>query len=280
MQRLMGRAWTMIVRSRMQHGWASYCGSHHERNQDAVLAQPPLFAVADGVGGGSFGELASSQMLEWCRSIPSGAWKKPRALDEWISRADSVIAQHLRSVDAAGCSATTFAAVWMAISGTASIVHVGDTRVIHLQCTGTRVRVRPLTQDQTYANLGEEPVPGSGPDDPARMVGVGSVGQPKSTQVRMRENDMILICSDGLHRHVESQRMAQVASDGIARGFSCKDLAEALCLEAIKSGSQDDTSAVLLRLCPFAGVRRPLRMALTMTILLALVTVLYRSVRV
>ena len=42
-----------------QHAAATDPGRRRRRNEDAYVVQPPLFAVADGMGGAQAGEIAS-----------------------------------------------------------------------------------------------------------------------------------------------------------------------------------------------------------------------------
>ena len=114
-------------RPRIESGWASLRGAGHARNQDAVLAAAPLFAVADGVGGGSAGELASSQLLAWCRDIPPNAWRRPETLAARLREADAALAQALHALSPGGRSATTFAGAWLRADGR-SLVAMSATR--------------------------------------------------------------------------------------------------------------------------------------------------------
>lgn len=240
----------------LESAWVSLRGTGHDRNQDAVLVSPPAFAVADGVGGGSAGELASSKMLEYCRRIPEQTWRSPALLSRCLARADGVLRDSLRE-HTPDPSATTFAGVWVDHRGRGVMAHVGDARIIGIT-PGTRYcRVQSLTLDQTYGNLGETPPPGGRADDPARMLGVGEAGVPPVERLKLREGDLLLLCTDGLHRFVDAAQMADLIQQARRQRDSLSSLASALALAARQAGSRDDISVLLLRCNPWLGARRP-----------------------
>ncbi len=51
---------TLVAR----HAALTDIGLHRSTNEDAYVAEPPLFAVADGMGGAQAGEVASHLALE------------------------------------------------------------------------------------------------------------------------------------------------------------------------------------------------------------------------
>ena len=84
------------------------------------------------------------------------------------------------------------------------IAWVGDCRIYRLRARPT-TPVELLTRDDTYGHLGETPPPGGSPDDPARMVGNGAVDAPNVASVELGDGEMLMLCSDGLHKHVPPQ---------------------------------------------------------------------------
>jgi serine/threonine protein phosphatase PrpC len=268
------RQWLLACRPRLESGWASVRGAGHERNQDAVLAAAPLFAVADGVGGGSSGELASSELLAWCRRIEPPDWRSPHALAAKLREADAALAAALERLNPGSRSATTFAGVWLRSNGRGVVAHVGDSRVLQLRPRSGAWRLTRLTTDQTYAYLEEVPPEGSRPDDPARMVGVGAIGEPPVARLHLRENAWLLLCSDGLHRFVPEPAVAALCRRDADAPLH--EMAQKLAQAALQAGSRDDISVLLVRLNPRGGARVPFWLALAVCLMAALVLAFIR----
>src|SRR5207302_1121907 len=67
-----------------------------------------------------------------------------------------------------------------------------------------------LTLDDTYRHLSEQPPPGGSLDDPARMVGNGAVDAPNVRDVDLGCGEMLLLCSDGIHKHAGPRDIARL----------------------------------------------------------------------
>jgi protein phosphatase len=123
------------------------------------------------------------------------------------------------------------------------IAWVGDCRIY-------RVHARPdkpaelLTHDDTYGHLGEDPPPGGSPDDPARMVGNGAVAAPNVETVHLRQDEMLVLCSDGLHKHVDPQEIKRQLRAECSLAGRCMRLLE---LARSRSSSDDATLLVVHR---------------------------------
>ena len=264
--------WAGLRRPTTEAAFASLRGQGHSRNQDSVLAAAPLYAVADGVGGGKAGELASTQMLDWCRRIGPEIWRHPQRLAQHLIGADLALAASLRALNTGGPSATTFAGAWLARNGRGHLAHVGDVRILGLRPDRHGVRVSALTQDQTYAAMGEAAPPGGNAGDPARMVGVGAIGQPPVQAVALRDGQMLLLCSDGFHRFVSPETLAGHVGQALRYDWPLARLAQRLAQLAQDEGSQDDVSVLLVRRNPRWGVRRGLWWTLAAALVLGLAT--------
>ena len=265
------RSWRW--RGGLMAGYASEAGNRHASNQDscthAPSAERPGFCgVADGVGGGAHGEVASSVLLSHCAEAPKATYRDPDRLVDWVIQADARVAEAIaRRTRQAG--AATLAAAWFPSEGTAHLVSVGDCRVYRLSPGGQRYSIRRVTQDQTYASVAEAPPPNGRPNDPARMVGAGAVGVPSVVKTPMREGDLLLLCSDGLHKFVADEQIANIVADGLGEDRSLETICGALVRTAKSNGSHDDASALLVLRRPRLAARWAFAFAVAALLLLS-----------
>ncbi len=227
---------------RFETGAASLRGSAHLENEDsalAVLPAPALLAVADGVGGGAQGKVASGALVERLRLLRPGLLSDRQALREWLLAADDAVAGEVaRYSDQAGAS--TFVAAVPARRGRRWLLTwTGDCRAY---CASAR-RLAQLTQDETYDNLGEAPPAGAQADDPARMVGSGAVDQPQVAAYSLADSEVLMLCSDGVHKWVPPQQMLSL----LRGGGSLQQRCMALVAAAHANGGTDDATVVAIQ---------------------------------
>ena len=116
-------------------------------------------------------------------------------------------------------------------------------RLPHRIASRTDERRRELvTRDDTYRHLGEEPPPGGSLDDPARMIGNGAVSAPNIERVDLGWDEMLVLCSDGVHKYVDAAAIGAVLRDDAPLARRCLRLVEA----ARSNGSQDDATVLVV----------------------------------
>ena len=211
-------------------------------NEDAVAAQPPLFAVADGVGGGPAGGLAAGIAIE-VLTAPEG----PNDLAERALLAHRRIRELAeREPDRHAGMATTLTAA--RVDGNRlDLVHAGDSRAYRLR-DGS---MQHLTEDHSLA----QELHRAGTLDtvqaarhPQRSVITRALGQPDELELDRREHeladgDVVLLCSDGLTDALLDADV-QATIDG---GDTLEEAARALVGEANRRGGRDNVSVVLFR---------------------------------
>ena len=260
--------------------YASEAGRGRTSNEDCCshvpsADRPGFCGVADGVGGGAHGEIASSVLLTHCARALKETYCDQARLIEWLARADAQVREAIaRRTDQAG--AATLAAAWFPSQSTAYLLNVGDCRVYQLKPRKQRYAIQQLTVDQTYASFGQQPPPNGRPDDPARMVGAGAVGIPPVVIAQIRARELLLLCSDGVHKFVSDDEIADVVSGGLKDGRSLETICDALVHAAKRNGSHDDASALLVLRRPWFTPRRAFGCALAAVLLLWFMTGIWK----
>jgi protein phosphatase len=122
------------------------------------------------------------------------------------------------------------------------VAWVGDCRVYRLRAS-KREGTELLTIDDTYRQLNERSPSGACPDDPARMVGNGAVDAPNVRKVQLSAGDMLVLCSDGVHRHAAGRDIARVFRESASLGERCARLVDL----ARERGSSDDATVLVVQ---------------------------------
>jgi len=239
--------------------WAcSVVGMVRDHNEDAVLAKQwtaaalgplglnALLAVADGMGGHHDGEWASQTALTILEQELSAAAGRPsvaEALEEAVRRANQVIFEERPGTGAAHPGTTLTAAV---IRGSHCLVaHVGDSR-LYLVRSGL---LQQTTTDDTWAHelvqrkemKAEDVANWPHRNQLTKAVGIAPSVQPAMVQFDLQEDDVLLLCSDGLTGMVSDARILDV----ISGSGSVTQAAESLCAEANRAGGEDNITVLL-----------------------------------
>jgi serine/threonine protein phosphatase PrpC len=225
---------------------ASSCGSVHGVNEDAhsVLDRPgSIFVVADGVGGGALAAMASRSLVAHLQAALVLDGVAAGSVCQAMLDADRSIAQSIAQLtDAPGAATVALCAPVNLLASRWLIAWVGDCRVYRLAANG-EPGLQALTVDDTFEHLGESPPPGGSPDDPARMVGNGAVVRPNTVMTDMALNDVLVACSDGVHKYVPAADWSRVLKSDAALSQRCQDLIGV----ARANGSTDDATVLLVQ---------------------------------
>ncbi len=238
-------------------------GLVRKTNEDAFLCCEDLglFAVADGMGGHSAGEVASRLALEAFESFMrrSGVghdFSWPYGVDPNLSLganrmrtaihlANRRVFREAESRDNYTGMGTTLSAV-LIDEGCAVVGHVGDSRVYLFRQNA----LRQLTHDDSWAAMVLANNPAVDPAElarhPMRHVLTNVLGAREQIQIQLDEcalsdSDLLLACSDGLHGTLEESELATL----LARDIDVPGLAEALVRTAVEKGARDNVTAVL-----------------------------------
>jgi protein phosphatase len=232
-----------------QFYWKSAARSHvglvRSVNEDTCLAQPErgIWAVADGMGGHTLGDFASASVIEALDTMPS-ADSLDRLVDETRKRLQIVNRQLREEAVARGVSIIgSTIVVLLAFEDRCACLWAGDSR-IYLHRDGM---LRRITRDHSHVE--EMRARGDILDEalavhPARNLitrAVGAMGTLDLEEeiVEVRENDLFLLCSDGLSNEVGDAEMEQVM-----RTAGCSRIADTLISLALAHGGRDNISVV------------------------------------
>src|SRR4051794_5250493 len=223
-------------------------GGRREGNEASMLVDPPLFVVADGMGGAQAGEVASGLAVETLGEMP------PDDDDDVEEELTGAIVQanrriHDRSQDdrALAGMGTTLTAAFVH-DGKVTLGHVGDSRAYRYrdgelaQLTDDHSLVAELERHGklTAAEARVHPQRSM----ILRALGIGADVEVDTYCFVGEPGDVFLLCSDGLSGLVHDAVIAEVLKD-------CETLeaaAEKLIELANLSGGPDNITAVLFRL--------------------------------
>ncbi|HEX6009635.1 MAG TPA: protein phosphatase 2C domain-containing protein, partial [Actinomycetota bacterium] len=126
---------------RTRVGATTDIGQVREGNEDAILINDPLYAVADGMGGHRGGEVASNLALQTVEQMFA---ERQGTLTEQVERANRAVFERSQSDrDVSGMGTTLTAA--LIEGGAVRLAHVGDSRAYLLR----HGRLQALTRDHT-----------------------------------------------------------------------------------------------------------------------------------
>jgi PPM family protein phosphatase len=223
-------------------------GRKRRQNEDAFVLRPPLFAIADGMGGARAGEIASA--------LAAGALNDSRArsggedrVKELVQEANRRVHDRASNDPSTSGMGTTMTVALVEPSGVVTFGHVGDSRAYVLrgdaleQLTDDHSLVAELVRRGELSERDAEV-------HPQRSVITRALGTDPDVDVdaftvQPEPGDVYLLCSDGLSDMVAGEEIEEILRrnrgdlDGAAR---------ALVKAANRSGGDDNITAVLFEM--------------------------------
>ena len=246
LRRLTGRCGRRAVLS------VSETGSRRANNQDRVYVNvlAGVYAVADGMGGGSCGEIASQivcQRLEGVDWRSLGFEARVAAASRALGEANDAIREYVRAHGLSSMGSTAAVLLLDAVKRRrGAVIHAGDSRVYRVRGG----RAEPLTVDHTIGReLGFYLREGRGQGGQksrlnhvlTRAVGIAPRLEPVTAPVEFEDGDRFIVCSDGVHDVLSEERLGELAGSG-----SLAEARDRLRSEVEKGGSPDNYSFVLV----------------------------------
>jgi len=230
--------------------WAarSHVGLRREVNEDSVVAQPPIFAVADGMGGHAAGDRASAAVASsLAAAAEEGRLAHANDLDDALMEAAAAIDVISHGLPTgAGTTVTGVLLTELENTPVLLVFNIGDSRVYGLTAQGlSRITVdHSVVQELIDAGMLD---PADAEDHPESNIITRSIGfeedpKPDLWGVAVKAGLRMLICSDGLTREVTDSQIGDLLGRGSAPGPTADSLLDA----ALSGGGRDNISLIIL----------------------------------
>jgi protein phosphatase len=225
-------------------GRESNTGNKRRRNEDSFVVAPPLFAVADGMGGAQAGEVASRLAAAALEDTDAGSVGGEERVVALIQEANRRVYERSNSDPAASGMGTTITAAL--VEGTrVTFGHVGDSRAYLLR-DGV---MEQLTEDHSLVNelmKSGKLSPEEAETHPQRSVITRALGTDPDVDVdtfviEAQEGDLFLICSDGLTTMIGDEEILALLEqnhDDLDRA------AKSLVAAANRAGGEDNITVI------------------------------------
>lgn len=235
------------------YGSRTEIGNVREHNEDSLTVLPPLFAVADGMGGHEAGEVASEITINTLNDLA------PQSADaEALARA--VVAANLNVIKAPsqgvgreGMGTTLTAAILE--KERLVIAQVGDSRayLLHNGSLQQLTRDHSLMADMIEAGQLTEAEARVHPNRSVitRAIGSDPHMQPDLYELNVETGDRLLLCSDGICGMIEDHEIASI----MRQASSAQNCADQLVEAALAAGGFDNATAVVVDVEGFKAVR-------------------------
>lgn len=223
-------------------GSALDIGRVREKNDDSILVDPPLYIVADGMGGHRGGDIASRLALETIVELAAGG--RGSLPDQVRSANRAVWDRSVEDERLAGMGTTLTAA--RVDGASASIAHVGDSRAYLLR----EGKLRQLTTDHTLVARmvkSGEITEAEADVHPHKNVLTRALGTDQEVEVdedtiALLDGDRLLLCSDGLTGMVTEDQIQAI----LENSEQPQQAADRLVKAANRAGGIDNISVVVL----------------------------------
>lgn len=241
----------------VQIGFKCNKGIVRENNEDACFVIPShdVYIVADGVGGNNSGEVASGTAVSEIAAFVNGedlaSCQNAEEIFGFFYEAleianDSIFRIGLENEANRGMATT--AVIAYVRDDSAYVSNIGDSRA-YLFRNG---RLNRITTDHTYVNeliskglITEEEAENHRQKNViTKALGTERLADPDFYKVSLEKNDILMLCSDGLHGEVPQEAIEKILEEGRSMNETCALLVD----EAIRYGGRDNITVVCIRI--------------------------------
>ena len=226
----------------------SKTGLVRQRNEDRFYAKGPLLIVADGMGGYTGGEYASTMVVDTIVDVIERAdIITVDVLREAILEANHMVFEKSQSYKELEGMGTT-AVVAYVKDDTLLWAHVGDSRLYIYGDSQLRIMTNDHSMVQELVNAGTiteaEVIHHPKRNMLTRAIGVYDTVEVDTGMVEVHEGERILLCSDGLSGYIEESRIEEILSEESSESRVLEDLVQLV----YDAGARDNVTIILGRI--------------------------------
>lgn len=240
----------------LHYGSATDVGRVREMNQDAFLAQPPVFVVADGMGGHDDGEVASRFVVEEFGLLPESGSDSTRGAELVIATLRAChdrLMEHrerMRADGHEGWFAGTTAVVALVVEDEGVpkwlLANLGDSRIYKLtdgeldQVSVDHSVVQELHDagEITAAEMATHPRR----NVVTRSLGGPTFDHPDFFLLPLASAERLVLCSDGVSGMIDDAEIGRI----LGESPDPRDAAERVVRAAVEAGGRDNATAVVV----------------------------------
>lgn len=221
-------------------------GRRRDNNQDSYVAMPPIFAVADGMGGHSAGEIASAAVVRRLAELGGNTSVGESDIDELLSDAVDDIELDAGETELGAGTTVTGVCVSAEDEPTWKVFNIGDSRVYQYfkgalsQITVDHSVVQHLID--TGAITEEEAEVHPHANVITRAVGFNEAPIPDYTALALIPGQRLLICSDGLTKELTDIGIQHF----LATQPTAEEAARTLVQQALENAGRDNITVVVI----------------------------------
>jgi len=233
---------------RIRSAAATHVGLKRARNEDSLIMRPEagLWAVADGMGGHGFGDVASRMAIDALDGVPVAT--SGEALLAAVEQAALAANRDMRAFaerEGHQMMGTTLAALLM-FGGHFACLWCGDSRAYLLRAGALRQLTRDHSETQDLVDRGVLD-PAEAKLWPRRGVLTRALGAMEAPELdlvsdRWAAGDVFLLCSDGLTAHCEDSDIAAALA-----GDDPQAVCDGLIALTLQRGATDNVTTIVLR---------------------------------
>ncbi|GAA5155339.1 protein phosphatase 2C domain-containing protein [Nocardioides marinquilinus] len=249
----------------LHHGAASDVGKVREVNEDSFLVAPPVFVVADGMGGHDRGDVASRIVVEEFARLADEGYdhlRGPEIVAETLREAQARIAAYddeQRARGAADFSAGTTAVVALLIEQSREtkwlLANLGDSRIYRFN-EGVLEQVsvdHSVVQELVEAGVITADAAAVHPERHVITRALGGEGPVEADYfvLPLSGAERLMLCSDGVSGMIDDAVIGHI----MATASDPRDAADRVVAAAVEAGGADNATAVVVDVVGLADDR-------------------------